>query len=214
MLDGDPSLRVEVLTGAGGFFSAGADLGAISRGESNAVEGRGFAGIVERPPVTPLIVALEGFALGGGFEIVLAGDLIVAGESARFGLPEAKRGLIARGGGVFRLPSRVTRAVALEMLMTGEPISAVRAYELGLVNRVAADGMAVEAAQTLASQIAANAPLSVAASKTLADASRDWPVKEGFSRQRVYTDDVFGSADAREGATAFLEKRPPEWKGQ
>jgi enoyl-CoA hydratase len=213
-LDDDDSLRVAVLTGAGGTFSAGADLGAISRGESNAVPGAGFAGIVEAPPRKPLIAAAEGPALGGGFEIVLACDLVVAGTSARFGLPEVRRGLIARGGGAFRLPARLPRAIALEILLTGDPISAGRAYELGLVKRVVADGAALAAAQELAGTIAANAPLSVTTSKAIADVSRLWPEAESFALQRAQADSVFASADAREGATAFLERRQPVWTGR
>lgn len=212
-LDSDDGLRAAVLHGAGSTFCAGADLKAIAAGESNAVPGRGFGGIVEAPPYKPVIAAVEGWALGGGFEVVLACDLTVAAEGARFGLPEVRRGLIARGGGAFRLPRRVPRAVALEILLTGEPIAARRAYELGLVNQIVADGTALDGALGIAAIIAANAPLSVAASKQVALLSQDWPESEGFSRQRSYTDPVFGSADAQEGAAAFAERRPPTWTG-
>ncbi|MER7007888.1 crotonase/enoyl-CoA hydratase family protein [Dactylosporangium sp. NPDC000555] len=213
-LDETPTLAAAVIQGAGGNFSAGLDLKAFARGERASVPGRGFAGIVESPPRKPLIAAVEGWALGGGFEIVLACDLTVAGESARFGLPEVRRGLVARGGGAFRLPRRLPHAVAMEVLLTGEPLSAARAERFGLINRVVADGHAIDAAIDLAGLIARNAPLSVAASKRVLIESADWPVGTGFERQRHHFDPVFASSDAREGAAAFRERREPTWTGR
>jgi enoyl-CoA hydratase len=212
-LDGSSDLAVAVLTGAGGTFCAGADLKRLVAGEKAHVPGRGFGGLVEAPPIKPLIAAVEGWALGGGFELALACDLVVAAEGARFGLPEVKRGLIARAGGAVRLPRRLPRTIALEMLLTGEPIGAGRAAAYGLVNRLVPDGSALSAARELAGAIAGNAPLAVAAAKALALDSADWPEAELFTRQAPYTEPVFASADAREGAAAFAERRPPRWQG-
>lgn len=158
-LDADPDLRVGVLTGAGGVFSAGMDLKAAARGESAAVPGRGFAGITEAAIAKPLVAAVEGPAFGGGFELALACDLVVAAEGARFALPEVRRGLIAGGGGVVRLPRRVPYHLAMELLLTGRAVDAAEARSLGLVNRVVADGEALSAATGLAAQVAGNAPL-------------------------------------------------------
>lgn len=212
-LDESPHLRVAVLHGAGDHFCAGMDIKAFARGERAYVPGRGFAGLVEQPPIKPLIAAVEGWALGGGFEIALACDLVVAGRSARFGLPEVKRGLVARGGGALRLPTRVPRAIALEMLMTGQHVEATRAAELGLVNRVVEDGRAVEGARELAEVIGKCAPLAVAASKRIVAESPQWPTDEAFARQGKILDPVFASEDAAEGARAFQEKREPVWRG-
>ncbi len=213
-LDDDPKLSVAVLTGSSGTFCAGMDLKRFQLGERPVVEGRGFGGLVEAPPAKPLIAAVEGWALGGGFEMVLACDLVVAGAGARFGLPEVKRGLAARAGGIFRAPRALPRAVALEMLLTGEPITAQHAQTHGLVNRVVEDGSAVDAAHTLAMAISANAPLAVRASKALALDARTWTDAEAFERQSTYTDPVFASVDATEGAAAFTERRAPRWQGR
>jgi enoyl-CoA hydratase len=213
-LDDTPELAVAVLHGAGGNFSAGMDLKAFARGERTSVDGRGFAGIVEAPPAKPVIAAVEGWALGGGFEIVLACDLAVAGVGARFGLPEVRRGLASRGGGAFRLPRRMPHAVAMEALLTGEPITAERAAHFGLVNRIVADGAALDAALELAALIARNAPLSIEATKRVAIESALWPAEAAFDLQRQFFDPVFGSEDAREGAAAFQERRPPVWRGR
>ncbi len=212
-LDESPDLRVAILHGAGGNFCAGTDIKAFARGERAHVPGRGFAGLVERPPVKPLIAAVEGWALGGGFEIVLACDLVVAGRSARFGLPEAKRGLVARGGGALRLATRIPRALALEMVMTGETIDAPRGEALGLVNRLVDDGEAVRAARTLAAAIGECAPLAVVAGKRVVVESPQWPIDEAFARQSEILDPVFASQDAAEGSLAFREKREPVWQG-
>lgn len=212
-LDEDPDLSVAILTGSGGTFCAGMDLKRFRLGERPIVEGRGFGGLVEAPPAKPLIAAVEGWALGGGFEMVLACDLVVAGAGAKFGLPEVKRGLAARAGGIFRAPRVLPRAVALEMLLTGEPITAQDAQGHGLINRVVEDGFAVETARSLAVAISANAPLAVRASKALALDARTWTDEESFERQSAYTDPVFASADAVEGAAAFSERRAPRWQG-
>lgn len=214
LLDGDPGLRVGILTGAGGTFCAGMDLKRfVERDERPFVAGRGFGGLTERLPRKPLIAAVEGWALGGGFELVLACDLVVAGESARFGLPEVKRGLVARGGGLVRLSHRLPRAIALEILMTGEPITAERAEQFGLVNTRTPDGGSLDGAIGLAKSIAANAPLAVEVAKTVADASHDWPQERVFELQAPFTDAVFASADAKEGSSAFVEQRSPRWTG-
>ena len=213
-LDGDPGLSVGVLTGAGKGFCAGMDLKAFVGGERPHVEGRGFAGIVERPAEKPLIAAIEGFAVAGGLEVALACDLIVAARGARLGIPEVKRSLVAAGGALLRLPRTMPRNVANELALTGELIEAERAYELGLVNRLAEPGQALEVALQLAETIAANGPLALAATKRVMVESADWPDAEFFARQRPIIDPVFGSEDAREGATAFAERRDPVWKGR
>ncbi|WP_345353529.1 crotonase/enoyl-CoA hydratase family protein [Rhodococcus olei] len=214
-VDANTDIRACVLTGGGSVFSAGMDLKAFTEsGERPVTEKRGGFGIVERPSAKPMIAAVEGKALGGGFEMVLACDLVVAGESAQFGLPEVKRGLVAAAGGVLRLPRRVSRAVALDMLFTGDPITAGRAAELGLVNYVVADGQAVESARALAMRIASNAPLAIRAVKEIADAVPDWSSADAFARQRPITDAVRSSADAAEGARAFVEKRPAVWSNR
>jgi enoyl-CoA hydratase len=213
-LDGSDELRAGVLTGAGGTFSSGMDLKAFLRGETPSIEGRGLCGITRTPPRKPLIAAVEGWALAGGFELVLACDLVVAGRSARFGVPEVKRSLVAAGGAALQLPRRVPYAVAVEMLLTGEPVDAERAYAVGLVNRLVEEGGAVEAAVELATLIAANGPLAVAATKQIAAGTTDWTREEGWQRQDELTAPVFASEDAREGATAFAERRAPVWRGR
>ncbi|MFC9787383.1 crotonase/enoyl-CoA hydratase family protein [Rhodococcus sp. NPDC127528] len=211
LLDDDPELSVGVLTGAGGYFCAGMDLKAFLRGESPRVEGRGFAGLVEAPPAKPLIAAVDGPALAGGFEIVLAADLVVAAPTATFGLPEVRRGLVAAAGGLTRLPTRLPRAVALEMILTGGSMTAQQLHPHGLVNRLAAEGEVLAAALALADEIAANGPLAVRASKKVVDESPGWPPTETFERTRQIVMPVFGSNDAREGAAAFTERRTPVW---
>jgi len=213
-LDADKQLRVGVLTGAGGAFSAGMDLKAFLRGESPDFEGRGLCGITETPPRKPMIAAVEGWALAGGFELMLACDLAVAARSARFGVPEVKRSLVAAAGGALLLSRRLPQAIALELLLTGDPIDAERAAQIGLVNRVVDDGKALDAALDLAFTIARNGPLGVMASKEIARAGQDWTIAEGWRRQAAITGPVFSSMDAREGATAFAEKRDPVWRGE
>jgi enoyl-CoA hydratase len=213
-LDADPDLSVGVLTGAGKGFCAGMDLKAFVAGERPHTEERGFAGIVQRPADKPLIAAVEGFAVAGGLEVALACDLIVASRGARLGVPEVKRSLVAAGGALLRLPRTLPRNLAMELALTGDPIDAERAYELGLVNRLAEPGEALAAALELADAIAVNGPLALAATKRVMVESADWSDSEFFERQSEIIDPVMGSEDAREGATAFAEKRPPVWKGR
>jgi enoyl-CoA hydratase len=213
-LDGDADLRVGVLTGAGGTFSAGMDLKAFLKGETPSFPGRGLCGITQTPPRKPLVGAAEGWALAGGFELLLACDLVVAGASARFGVPEVTRSLVAGAGGALLLTQRVPRALALELLLTGDPIGAARAAEIGLVNRVVDDGKALEEAIALAMRIAANAPLAVMATKQIAHHGGDWSAAERWDEAARLMRPVFTSQDAREGASAFAEKRAPVWQGR
>ena len=213
-LDGDDALAVGVLTGAGAGFCAGMDLKAFVAGESPHVEGRGFAGIVQRGARKPLIAAVEGFAVAGGFEVALACDLIVAARGARLGVPEVKRSLVAAGGALRRLPRRMPYGVAMELALTGDPIDAERAHALGVVNRLAEPGGAVDAALELAAAISRNGPLAVAATKAVLERQWEWGEEEFWTRQLEVTGPVFGSADAREGAVAFAEKREPVWRGR
>jgi enoyl-CoA hydratase len=213
-LDASDDLRVGVLTGAGGTFSAGMDLKAFLRGESPAIEGRGLAGITITPPKKPLIGAAEGWALAGGFELLLACDLVVAGDTARFGVPEVTRSLVAAAGGALLLPRRIPYAIAMEMLLTGDPITAQRGAEVGLVNRLVPAGTALEAALELAARVVSAGPLAVAATKRIARSSADWTLAEGWEEQERIIAPVFVSEDAREGAAAFAEKRSPVWNGR
>jgi enoyl-CoA hydratase len=213
-LDEDDALAAGVLTGAGGGFCAGMDLKAFVAGESPHAEGRGFAGIVQRGARKPLIAAVEGFAVAGGFEVALACDLIVAARGARLGIPEVKRSLVAAGGALRRLPRRMPYGVAMELALTGDPIDAERAHALGVVNRLSEPGGAVDAALELAATIARNGPLAVAATKAVLERQWEWGGDEFWARQLEITAPVFGSEDAREGAVAFAEKREPVWKGR
>ncbi len=213
-LDARDELRAGVLTGAGGTFSSGMDLKAFLSGELPSFPGRGLCGITQTPPRKPLVGAAEGWALAGGFELLLACDLVVAGASARFGVPEVTRSLVAGAGGALLLAQRVPRALALELLLTGDPIDAARAAEIGLVNRVVPEGGALEAAIELAERIAANGPLAVVATKQIAHHGGDWSPEQRWDQAAALTMPVFASADAREGARAFAEKRPPVWQGR
>ena len=212
-LDNDDSLRVGILTGAGGTFCSGMDLKGFLRGESPSVEGRGFGGVVQQPPEKPLIAAVEGYALAGGLELMIACDLVVASAAAKFGIPEVKRGLVAAAGGVMMLPDQIPERIAMELALTGDFIDAPRAYELGLINRVT-DGEALAGAKELAARIVANGPLAVKVSKQVIKQSRGWPMDERYKRQTQLIAPVFVSEDAREGAAAFAEKRAPNWKGK
>lgn len=213
-LDASDDLRAAVLTGAGGFFSAGMDLRAFLRGETPAIPGRGLCGITVTPPRKPMVAAVEGGALAGGFELVLACDLVVAGRTARFGVPEVTRSLVAAAGAALLLPQRIPRAVALELLLTGAPVDAERAVAVGLVNRVVDDGGVLEAALELATAIAANGPLAVAATKRIVHSAPSWAPDEAWARQEELVRPVFESEDAREGATAFAERRAPVWRAR
>lgn len=222
--DQDPEIRAVVLTGAGGqAFCAGADLKAVARGEDISVPGReswGFAGYVTHPISKPTIAAVTGFALGGGTEISLASDLVVAGRSSQFGLPEVKRGIIAAAGGIVRLPEQLPRKIAMQMIVTGEPIDAETAARWGLVNQlVDSDDPddVLAAALDLARRIAANAPLAVQASKRVAVGITDGSVPaeaDAWTRNGDAIAVVMASQDAREGPRAFAEKRAPVWQGR
>jgi enoyl-CoA hydratase len=213
-LDARKDVSVLVLTGAGGTFSAGMDLKGFLTGDNPIAEGRGFGGIVERPPAKPIIAAVEGYALAGGFELALACDMIVASSEAKFGLPEVKRGLVAGAGGLLRLPRRIPYHAAMELALSGEHYPASRLAELGLVNKVTTPGEALAEARALAVRIAANAPLALAATKRVIVESADWDGSEQFAKQGEIINPVFVSKDAMEGAAAFAEKRPPEWSGE
>jgi len=213
-LDADAELRVGVLTGAGRGFCAGMDLKAFVAGEPVSVPGRGFAGIVQRAAEKPLIAAVEGFAVAGGFEIALACDLIVAARGARFGIPEVKRGLVAAGGALLRLPRRIPYHLAMELALTGELVDAERMHSVGLVNRLVEPGSAVEGALALAAEVAANGPLALAASKRILVEAPAWPEDALWERQAEIVDPVRASDDAREGSLAFAEKRAPRWAGR
>jgi enoyl-CoA hydratase len=212
--DARSDVSVLVLTGAGGTFSAGMDLKGFLAGDAPLAAGRGFGGIVERPPVKPVIAAVEGYALAGGFELVLACDLVVASEEAKFGLPEVRRGLVAGAGGLLRLPSRIPYHLAMEIALTGEHFSAARLAAAGLVNKLVPAGEALSAAKELASRIALGAPLALAASKRVIVEAADWAADEAFGKQAEIISPIFGSKDAMEGAMAFAEKRPPAWRGE
>jgi enoyl-CoA hydratase len=213
-LDGSDELSVGILTGAGGFFCAGMDLGAFVRGESPWFGDRGFAGISQRASRKPLIAAIEGFAVAGGMEVALACDLIVAARGAKLGIPEAKRSLVAAGGALLRLPRRMPYHLVMELALTGETMPAERFHELGLVNRLTEPGGAVEATMELAGTLAKNGPLALIASKQILQEQFDWSTAEMWERQGAITGPVFASEDAKEGASAFKEKREPVWRGR
>lgn len=212
-LDSDPDLRVGILTGAGGTFCAGMDLKAFVDGKRPEIPGRGFAGLTEAPPDKPLIAAVEGFALGGGCEIVLACDLVVAARDAVFGLPEVTRGLVAGSGGLLRLPRRIPAQIAMELVLTGDRFDAEQAHGWGLVNHVVAPGDALAAARQLATRIAANAPLAVQASKHIVRDLAAGTQRDAWAEQLALVESVMASQDAMEGAQAFADKREPSWRG-
>ena len=214
LLDSDPSLSVGVLTGAGGTFSAGMDLKAFANGQTPILPGSGFGGVTQAVVRKPLIAAVEGWALGGGFEMALGCDLIVAAEDAKFGLPEVKRGLIAGEGGVIRLPRRIPYHVALKVLLTGEPLAAVDAKQYGLVSELTASGSALAGAQELARRIAGNAPLALAKVKQVLRETQGLNDAQAFIRQAENASSLLNSEDAHEGALAFAEKRAPVWRGR
>jgi enoyl-CoA hydratase len=214
-VDDEDEVRVAIITGAGGTFSAGMDLKALNAtGERPIVDGRGQFGICRQPPMKPLIAAVEGHALGGGTEIALASDIIIAAEDATFGLPEVRLGLAAAAGGAIRLPRRIPYGLALEYVLTGRPIPARRAHELGLVNHLSEPGESLNSALALAREIAANAPLGVRLSKQVMLETQDVSMAEAFELQEPLMQIIRSSEDAAEGARAFVEKRPPVWKGR
>ncbi|GAA1089832.1 crotonase/enoyl-CoA hydratase family protein [Nocardiopsis metallicus] len=213
-VDARKDVNVAIITGAGGTFCAGMDLKAFMKGEVPVVEGRGFGGFAERGPKKPLIAAVEGYALAGGFEAVLACDLVVAADDAKFGIPEVKRGLVAGAGGLLRLQHRIPRNIAMEFALTGDFVDARRLADLGLVNQVTASGGALEGAKALAARITPNGPLALKVSKEIIQASDDWSSDQMWDRQNELAGPVFVSQDAMEGAIAFAEKRAPVWKGE
>jgi enoyl-CoA hydratase len=213
-LDRRDDLTVGIVTGAGGTFSSGMDLKAFLAGENVAIEGGGFGGITQAQTRKPLIAAVEGWALAGGCEIALACDLIVAASDAKFGIPEVKRGLVAGAGGLFRLPRRIPAGIAMELALTGDPLPAVDAHRLGLVNTLTEPGGALDGARALAARIAANGPLAVSTTKQIIAQQHDWDITDAWARQQPMIQPVFTSEDAREGARAFAEKRSPVWTGR
>lgn len=214
-LDADPSLSLGILTGAGKGFSAGMDLKDFAKSRIRPrVGNRGFAGLNEAPPAKPLIAAVEGFALAGGFEMVLACDMVVAARDSKFGLPEVKRGLVPGSGGLLRLPRRLPHPVAMEMILTGDMFGAERAYQFGLVNELTEPGQALAAAMALAKRIGENGPLAIQAAKKIMNESLDWSQQEMFAKQAPMLKPILESEDAREGALAFAEKRKPVWQGK
>jgi enoyl-CoA hydratase len=213
----DDGCWVVVVTGSGEkAFSAGMDLKAFSSGEGGDImrASGGFGGLTQREFPKPIIAAVNGSALAGGFEIMLSCDLVVAAEHATFGIPEAKRGLIAGAGGLIRMPKRLPMAIALELAMTGDPIDAERAFALGLVNKVVPAADLLDEAVGLAERIAANAPLAVRYSKSVMKRAGELPESEGWAINAEAVGVVFSSADAMEGPIAFAEKRSPNWQGK
>jgi enoyl-CoA hydratase len=212
-IDADDSLFAAVITGAGGNFSAGADLKAAARGERAATRRGGF-GLFAKPPKKPLIAAVEGFAVGGGFELCLSCDLIVAASTARFGLPEVRHNVVAVGGGLFRLPRRMPYHLAMEMALTGEFKDAEFLHRFGVVNRVVGEGDALEAAAAWAQALLVNGPTALAASKQIMLHANEWTDDEAWGAQMQYARVALESEDRKEGLTAFAEKRKPVWKGR
>jgi enoyl-CoA hydratase len=219
-LEGNDDAWVGILTGArtekGYIFSAGADLKEINSGNAAALTTQrgGFGGFTQRERTKPVIAAVDGPALAGGTEIVLAADRVVASETATFGIPEVKRALVAGAGGLFRLPRKIPRNIAMECALTGDPITAQRAFDFGLVNVLTPEGKALDAARELADRITANAPLAVRASRKVVLEATDQPDEVGWRMSTEGMAAMLGSEDLTEGLTAFIEKRPPQWKGR
>lgn len=215
-MEADDDVWLGVLTGAGTVFCAGADLKAINEGRGGELMTArgGFAGLVLRERTKPLIAAVDGPALAGGTEIVLACDLVVASTAARFGIPEVKRSLVAAGGGLWRLPRKLPVNLAMELTLTGDPIEPERAYQFGLVNDLCEPGEALDRALALADRIAANAPLAVRESRRIILAATDAPDEVGWKLSAEGIGKMFGTEDFKEGLAAFVEKRAPRWKGR
>jgi enoyl-CoA hydratase len=213
LLDEQDDLFVGVLTGAGGNFSTGADLKALQRTGTIRDTPRGDFGIFQRPPLKPLIAAVEGYAIAGGLEACLCCDLIVAAADARFAIPEVRHNLVAQGGGLFRLPVRIPYHIAMEMALTADFKDAEFMHRVGLVNRVVEPGHALEEAVSWAEALLENGPTALAATKQIIARSGDWTEAEAFSAQAALARPALESADRHEGLAAFAEKRTPIWKG-
>ena len=213
--EADDNIQAVIITGNGPTFCAGADLKLVATGRAGEIATKrgNFAGIVRRNYSKPLIAAVNGPALAGGFEIVLSCDLVVVADHATFGLPEVRRGLFAAAGGLIRLPKRVPLALATELAITGDPIDAARALQLGLVNRVVPVDEVVPAALELASRIAENGPLAIKNTLRMVREAGDLTEDDAWPRNFELAMEVFASKDSIEGATAFAEKRPPKWTG-
>ncbi len=213
LLDGEDALFIGVITGAGGNFSAGADLKAVMRGE-RAVTDRGGFGLFRRPPRKPLVAAVEGYAIGGGLELCLSCDLIVAARNAQLGLPEVRHNVVAIGGGLFRLPRRIPYHIAMELALSGKFKDAAFFERLGLINRLVEPGQALEAALAFADELMANGPTALAASKEIMFQAANWTDDAGWAQQMPIADRALQSEDRTEGLKAFAEKRKPVWKGR
>jgi len=215
LVDADPAIFIAILTGAGGYFSAGADLkAAAADGDSGARTERGPMGMCRHPPLKPLIAAVEGGAVGGGFEMVLACDLVVAAEDAHMGLPEVRRNLVAMGGGLLRLPRRIPANIATEVALSGELFPAHFFHRHGLVNRLTPPGEALAGAVDLAESLLKGGPTALAAAVAIMRRATSWTEEEGWSLQRPLAEVALNADDREEGRRAFLEKRQPRWSGK
>ena len=213
-LESNKDLRVGIITGAGGNFCTGMDLKRFLAGKRPSIPGKGFCALTEYAPQKPIIAAIEGYALAGGFELALSADLIVAADNAKFGLPEVKRGLVAAAGGLIKLPQRIPYHIAMEYLLLGDIFSAEQASRHGLINRLTEPGQALAGAMEMARKMAKNAPLALAACKSIVQKTKNLEMGLAFDVQRSIVGPILQSDDAKEGAQAFAEKREPVWRNQ